>query len=144
MTPPYSARALRSIATKARLVTTLELRAAAGLSLSRFTRARHSADFPPLIRHGRHFLIDTHAFAAWAHEQNRLAEALTLSQVCARVRFTRATVRAMVRSSTFPPPIGKFNGTARWDESAVSDWQRARLRGHAVSEISPRGGKLCG
>lgn len=125
---PYAKRALDALTAKgSRLLTTQELRDAFHLTPSRITRLRKRSGFPKLTRDGRHFVVDAAAFAAFARHENQLAAGLTLTQACRAVRRTRATVRALIGSGNFPPPLGTYRGVPRWDAADVERWRIDQL-----------------
>lgn len=99
------------------------------LSPQQFHRMTLQDDFPQRSHIGRKFWLNPERLLAFCQLWNRLAGALTITDVARLIRTAVPTARRITRQAGFPAPLGKVNDKPRWDEDEVLAWHAPRVEG---------------
>lgn len=127
--PEQVLRRLEVLARNGDAITTEQAREVLGLTLQQFHRMVAQDDFPHRTHIGRRWWLNAQQLLDFAQRWNRLAQALTITDVARLIRRTITTARRLAREPGFPTPLGQVNGRDRWARADILEWQRASVGG---------------
>lgn len=120
---------LEVLARDGEAITTDQAREILALTAQQFHRLVIQDDFPRREHIGLRWWLSPVALLTFGQHWNRLAVALTITDVARLMRSTLNTARRASRQRDFPKPLGQINGRERWERAAILDWQRERIGG---------------
>lgn len=138
--PDQVLRRLEALAHEGHAIDTERAREGLGLTPQQFHRMVLQDDFPAREHIGRRWWLNPQQLADFAAKWNRLAVALTITDVARLIRSTVPTARRAARQSDFPKPLGQVNGRDRWETHDVQEWQRTRVGGAKLPPDANGGG----
>lgn len=127
--PDQVLKRLEALARVGEAISTDQAREVLALTVQQFHRMVLQDDFPRREHIGLRWWLSPQALQVFAQHWNRLAVALTITDVARLIRSTLPTTRRASRQRDFPKPLGQINGRDRWERAAILDWQRERIGG---------------